>query len=132
MFIALFFNYFLFVPIVKNDVIIELSQGTVLQTILDDLYDKKVINYKFPLKFWMYFTWNQNQLKIGEYKIHKNSSINDIKDIITSGRIYNKFITIPEGLTIKQIVELLNNNLEIAGKITTDIKEGSLFPQTYA
>ena len=131
-FIALFFNYFLFVPIVKNDVIIELSKGTVLQTILDDLYDKKVINYKFPLKFWMYFTWNQNQLKIGEYKIHKNSSINDIKDIITSGRIYNKFITIPEGLTVKQIVELLNNNLEIAGEITTDIKEGSLFPQTYA
>lgn len=132
LFLVLFFYYFLFIPVVKKDVEIELAKGVVLQTVIDDFYDKKIINSKFLFKFWMYFTWNQNSLKVGEYKILKNSSINDIKNIITSGRIYNKFVTIPEGLTVKQIKEILDNNLEISGKITIDIKEGSLLPQTYA
>ena len=132
LFLVLFFNYFLFIPVVKKDVEIELVKGVVLQTVIDDFYDKKIINSKFLFKFWMYFTWNQNRLKVGEYKILKNSSINDIKNIITSGRIYNKFVTIPEGLTVKQIKEILDNNLEISGKITIDIKEGTLLPQTYA
>ncbi len=128
----LFFTYFLYIPVVRQDVMIELPKGVVLQKVIDDLYNRKIITFKFPLKFWMYFTWNQNGLKIGEYKILKNSSVNDIKNVITSGRIYNKFITIPEGLTIKQIKEILNNNLEIEGKISIDIKEGTLLPQTYA
>ncbi len=80
----------------------------------------------------MYLSWNQNNLKIGEYEIPENATLNQIKNTITSGRMYNRFLTIPEGLTIKQIFEIINQYDDLSGKITVKVEDGELLPQTYA
>ena len=116
----------------KGKRVIELVPGDRLSLVADKLYDADVINSKFWFKVWMYLSWNQNDLKIGEYEIEKNASLNEIKNTITSGRMYNKFLTIPEGLTVKQIFEILNSYDDLGGKITVDVKDGELLPQTYA
>jgi UPF0755 protein len=116
----------------KQKVVVELFAGDRLSLVADKLYDKGVINSKFIFKLWMYLTWNQNNLKFGEYEIPSNATLSQIKDIITSGRMYNKYVTIPEGLTLKQIYEILNTYDDLSGKITEEVEEGALLPQTYA
>ena len=130
--ILFFFMYIYLFPMNKQKVVVELSAGDRLSLVADKLYDKGVINSKFIFKLWMYLTWNQNNLKFGEYEIPSNATLSQIKDIITSGRMYNKYVTIPEGLTLKQIYEILNTYDDLSGKITEEVEEGALLPQTYA
>ena len=128
-----FIGYVFFMPISKKEkVIFEIKQGDRLSIVADNLYNEKIINSKFLFKLWMYITWNQNKIKIGEYEILPSSTLNQIKSVITSGRMYNKFITIPEGLTVKQIFEIINSYDDLAGNITEKVDEGELLPQTYA
>ncbi|MGN0929701.1 MAG: endolytic transglycosylase MltG [Alphaproteobacteria bacterium] len=128
-----FLIYVFFIPVSKSEkTIIEINQGDRLSIVADKLYNDKVINSKFLFKLWMYLTWNQNKIKIGEYEVFPSSTLNQIKSVITSGRMYNKYITIPEGLTVKQIYEILDGRDDLEGKITEFAEEGSLLPQTYA
>ena len=103
----LFLAYVFLFPLNKSQKIVELSPGDRLSIVADRLYNDGIINSTFLFKVWMTLTWNQTNLKIGEYSIPAGASLNDVKNIITSGRMYNKFLTIPEGLTVKQIFEIL-------------------------
>ncbi|MBD5398073.1 endolytic transglycosylase MltG [bacterium] len=133
LFAICFFIYVFFIPVSKDEkTIIEINQGDRLSVVADKLYNKKIINSKFLFKLWMYLTWNQNKIKIGEYEILPSSTLNQIKSVVTSGRMYNKYITIPEGLTVKQIYEILDSRDDLVGKITEVTEEGFLLPQTYA
>lgn len=128
----LFLAYVFLFPLNKSQKIVELSPGDRLSIVADRLYNDGIINSTFLFKVWMTLTWNQTNLKIGEYSIPAGASLNDIKNIITSGRMYNKFLTIPEGLTVKQIFEILNSYDDLDGKITVSVTDGELLPQTYA
>lgn len=131
--IFLIFIFYIFLyPMNKERKIIELVKGDRLSIVADKLYDSNIINSKFLFKVWMYLSWQQNNIKTGEYEILQNATLNDIKNTITSGRMYNKFLTIPEGLTVKQIFEILNSHDDLNEKITVKVEDGELLPQTYA
>ena len=132
LFFSVFIFYVFFYPMNKKKTVIELVKGDRLTMVADRLYNAKIINSKFFFKLWMYLSWNQNNLKVGEYEIAENASLNDIKNTVTSGRMYNKFLTIPEGLTVRQIFEILNQYDDLSGKITVKVADGELLPQTYA
>ena len=130
---VIFFSYIFFVPVSGKDrIVIDIVEGDRLSIVVDKLYQNNVIKSKFLFKVWMYLTWNQNKIKLGEYEILPNSTTNQIKNVITSGRMYNKYITIPEGLTIKQIFEIFDSKEDLMGEISIPVKEGELLPQTYA
>ena len=131
-FFCTFIFYIFFYPMNKEKIVIELVPGDRLSIVADRLYSSKIINSKFLFKVWMYLSWNQNNLKTGEYEITQNATLNQIKNTITSGRMYNRFLTIPEGLTVKQINEILNSHEDLLGKITVSVEDGELLPQTYA
>jgi len=52
-------------------------------------------------------------------------------DMIAHGRVIIHKITVAEGLTVQQIVQLLNNEKSLDGDVTGAIAEGSLLPETY-
>ena len=131
-FFCTFIFYIFLYPMNREKIVIELVQGDRLSIVADRLYSSKIINSKFWFKVWMYLSWNQNNLKIGEYEIPENATLNQIKNTITSGRMYNRFLTIPEGLTVKQIFEIINQYDDLSGKITIKVEDGELLPQTYA
>ena len=131
-FLVAFLLWGVLYPVNKEEKIFEISKGDVLPVVIDRLKDENIIPNKFLFKLWMYLSWSQNNLKIGEYKIPAGASLNDVKNAITSGRMYNRFVTIPEGLTVKQIEEVLNSIEDLSGKITVHAKDGELLPQTYA
>lgn len=73
-----------------------------------------------------------NKLKAGEYKFPARSSILDIILIMQRGDYVKRFITIPEGLMTSQIIELVEKNEYLSGRINpVAYQEGSLLPDTY-
>jgi UPF0755 protein len=72
-------------------------------------------------------------LKAGEYKFAAHISIADAIRLLQSGKTHQRKLTIPEGLTSYEIVELVNAAEAMDG--TLDISrlpaEGTLLPETY-
>lgn len=72
-----------------------------------------------------------HKLQAGEYLFKARVSPKEILDIISSGKVVEHSITVPEGLTSEQIVERLRNNELLTGEIAQAPKEGSILPDTY-
>ena len=72
-----------------------------------------------------------HKLKAGEYLFKARVSPQEILDVISSGKVVEHSITIPEGLTSEQIVERLRENDLLTGEIAQIPKEGSILPDTY-
>lgn len=71
-------------------------------------------------------------LKAGQYEIKKNASMADVLDTLVKGQSVLSKLTIPEGLTSKQIVERIRGQADLVGDITEIPPEGSLLPDTYS
>ncbi|MBD8553063.1 endolytic transglycosylase MltG [Rhizobium sp. CFBP 8762] len=71
-------------------------------------------------------------LKPGEYAIRAGMSMNDIMELLRSGKSIQYSITLPEGLTVKQIFRRLSEDTVLDGALPTTLPaEGSLRPDTY-
>jgi UPF0755 protein len=70
-------------------------------------------------------------LKAGEYAIPSASSMQDIADLLVSGRVVEHKITAAEGLTSQMIAGVVNADRELAGPPLQAPEEGTLLPETY-
>lgn len=110
---------------------------------LDKIIDKNDIIFKIYMK-----TKNGGRnIKAGVYSINGKYSINELIEIFESGRGRMVKVTIPEGYSIKEIIELLEKKGEINGEkfyqalkeyeerfpypIPNGNFEGYLYPETY-
>jgi UPF0755 protein len=73
----------------------------------------------------------QNKLKAGEYEIRRAASMRDVLDTLVEGRAVLHKVSIPEGLTSKQVVDRLNAHEMLKGEIAEIPEEGTLLPDTY-
>lgn len=72
------------------------------------------------------------KFKAGEYEIPAGISMNALMDLLLEGKTFKRAITVPEGLSSWQIVNLLNSAGELKGdKITKVPSEGVLLPDTW-
>jgi UPF0755 protein len=72
-----------------------------------------------------------DDLKAGEYRVPAGVSMSEALALITSGRSIQYPITVPEGLTSWEVVELLRAEQVLSGEIAEVPPEGSLAPDTY-
>lgn len=70
-------------------------------------------------------------LKAGEYEIPPAASMEEVLDIIVSGKAIQYKVTVAEGLTSWEIVEVLKANDLLTGEVEEIPTEGSLAPDTY-
>ena len=63
-----------------------------------------------PFKIYLKLRNSGRDIKAGEYQFEGNYSLEEIMDILESGKGKMVKITIPEGYSIKQIVEVLEKN----------------------
>lgn len=113
-----------------------IPQGTSLIGIIQRLESQNVIDAGrydgLIFRSVVRFKKLQNRLQAGEYMIQPRMSMADIVDLFISGKVLLKKITIPEGLTSFEIVQILNNHAEFEGNsIAVLPDEGSLMPETY-
>jgi UPF0755 protein len=115
----------------KEQKIVIIDQGISVSNIASKLAKEKVISH--PKLFWLTIELSnaKNRLKAGEYAFTAGITPLQIIDMLVSGRTVVHRLTIPEGLTTKQIIDILDAEPALFGEITDNIAEGELLPNTY-
>lgn len=116
---------------VKEPMLIEIPSGSGLRAIAAQLETGGVINNEFIFIFGTTILGAQADMKAGEYEILPAASASDIMQMIRDGRIYGRRITVREGLTSFEIINLVNKLDDLEGTVSNTPPEGSLLPETY-
>jgi UPF0755 protein len=74
---------------------------------------------------------SRSALKRGEYKFKAGASLRQVEAELVSGKVELHSVTIPEGKTSDQVVQLLRDNDDLVGDIKEPPREGSILPETY-
>lgn len=70
-------------------------------------------------------------LQSGEYLLPAHATIKEIIKILQDGDVIVHKLTLPEGITKKEILDKIDNDPMLVGTITKDFKEGELLADTY-
>lgn len=129
------------------EVFVDIPRGANSSTIASLLANAGVIRFRAP--FVLYVRWSNlaRRMKAGEYRFASRATPVEIAARIAAGDVYYVSVTIPEGLTAQETIELLARNgvgnLDEMGHalgrtdwiqdLDPDARdlEGFLFPDTY-
>lgn len=112
----------------KNLVI---ARGAGLSGIATQLEAEQVIANRYVFMIAARLSGANRSLKAGEYAFAPGISASDVVDKLARGDVVVWSVTIPEGLTSWQVVQLLKKQDGLEGDIAAIPSEGSLLPQTY-
>jgi len=116
----------------EADKIVNIPARLSLIEIADLLRREGVMNEGNPVFVGSVFALKaRGELKFGEYLFVKHASVRDVLETMVEGKVVQHPITIAEGLTSEQIVQILLDSDVLGGNINTIPREGSLLPGTY-
>jgi len=131
----------------EEETFIYIPPGAGASVITGLLKEQGILHTKLPFRFWLRRHGLDRSLKAGEYRFSGRATPIDVAQKLTSGDIYFRSITIPEGLTAMETVELLARNgfgnrkkleeMLLRTDLIQDLNpsaqnlEGYLFPETY-
>lgn len=115
----------------SHKVIFTVKPGQGAYAIATALEDNHVLRSRFSFLLVAALRGEIHKMQAGDYEFKVQSSLKEILDKITQGKIKKYIITFPEGLTVQQIVAKLRDEVGLSGEVTTLPEEGSLFPSTY-
>jgi UPF0755 protein len=143
------FAYYLSNPAEKggDEQIFFVREGATLNVVADELELKGIIRGKRLFLLWARLMGYSRSIKAGEYRLSSTMPPLKILETLSKGIVITHPVTIPEGFTIKQIGELLEEKglvkneefLAITGDpdvakrygISGQSLEGYLYPDTY-
>ena len=131
----------------EEEIFIYVPPGANAAKVAGMLKEQGVLHTKLPFRLWLRRHGLDRSLKAGEYRFSGRTTPIEIAERLSRGDIYFRSITVPEGLTAMETVELLarggfgdREKLEALILRTDLIKdlnpsaknlEGYLFPETY-
>jgi UPF0755 protein len=95
------------------------------------LSQKGAIANRFAFIIMAFLRNVRKKLKAGKYQIRRQSPQREILDILIAGGVIIHKLSIPEGLTIAVVQEILNRHPCLQGQKIQDLQEGSILPGTY-
>jgi UPF0755 protein len=142
--------YHLFVAIPAGAVYpaeVRVAQGDSLAVVTRKLREQKIISNGFLFSLWARLSGGEKKIHQGLYRFETGAPPREILDRLVMGKGVFQSVTIPEGLTVKEIAALLES-MQITGKeaflaetadpsllTTLGLQEkgleGYLFPSTY-
>lgn len=118
--------------IVTEETSVIITKGCGSACVARQLVDAQIINKPWLFKLAARFFGADKKLKAGEYLFNQPISMYDVIKKISDGDVVYHKITLAEGLTTKQIIDLINNEPMLSGDISIDIAEGEILPETYS
>ncbi len=115
----------------SNDVFVVVGFGDGHTTIRQHLKRAGVITELFHYDLAKFLAGDSYLPKAGEYLIPARASLGVTLALIHQGKSYQRRLTIVEGMTVAQIVGLLNDLSTLTGEVKSTPDEGSLLPETY-
>ena len=124
------FMYFMPGPLVQAKTVL-IERGTGVRGIADQLVKDGVLAQPWIFVVGTLATGRNDELKAGEYQIPANISAAELTNLLASGNVVVHKITVIDGMTVKEVVEILNAEASLAGEISDLPPEGTLLPETY-
>ena len=112
-------------------VTVVLSRGGGLPAIADRLTRAGVLRHRLVFVLGVRLDGQARRLQAGEYRIPPGATPRRIMEILVSGATVARRLTVAEGLTVAQVVALINRADGLEGDIKDAPPEGSLLPETY-
>ena len=97
-----------------------------------DLQDSGIIKSAVLFRIASKFYGIDKTLKAGEYEFSPKESLFEIMQQIGNGEVIYRKITLAEGLTTKQMLDIINNDEMLSGNISIAVAEGEMLPETYS
>ena len=134
-------------PLLATPARIFISPGSTLQQTAQMLVAEGILTSVQPFRFWAQFTGKDRSIQSGEYILETRLTPRRLLETLTRGQVIHHLVTIPEGLTLKQIAKRLEDQgfgpqaqfLSLGTSpqflATWDLREygleGYLYPDTY-
>ncbi|MGI8391380.1 endolytic transglycosylase MltG [Brucella anthropi] len=107
------------------------KRGAGIAEVSNSLENRDIVSDARIFRYGMRTLGHENDLKAGEYAIPAGASMRDVMNILISGKSIMYPLTIPEGLTVKQIFDRISADPTLVGDMPKDMPpEGSLFTDT--
>ncbi len=117
-------------PLVDETVVV-IPAGSSVRAIAERLEAAGVIDNALLFRLGARFERAHQALRAGEYAFPPAVSASDVVAILRAGRTVARPVTVPEGLTVKQVAAVLAATPGLNGEIESLPPEGSLLPETY-
>lgn len=112
-------------------VVIEKGQG--VRGVAGLLEEKGAIQHRYLFLLSVVLSGNGSRLQAGEYEILPHASARNIAVQMAQGRVYQRKLTIAEGLSVFEVMEIVKHAQGLTGDMPfLPPPEGSLLPETYA
>ena len=132
---ALSYQYFrsaFFKPLMyEAPVVFDLKKGSSAQSVSAQLARLGFAKHPLIVEVLMRLKGYDKKLKAGEYLLEEKMSLDDILQKLTSGKVMMHQLTLPEGLTVRQMIEIIEKNEFLTGNVTASVREGEMLPETY-
>ncbi|MCE3231442.1 MAG: aminodeoxychorismate lyase [Alphaproteobacteria bacterium] len=115
----------------SQNVTVVIERGSTLSTMAHVLMAEGAIKHPWGFVVGVLFSGNRGNLKAGEYLIPPYARPLDIVRIFVSGKVLVHQVTIPEGLTVAQVVDIVKGLPHLSGEVIHIPPEGTLLPETY-
>lgn len=107
------------------------KKGDSLPKIAQVLQDSGLVENKYLFIVYAKINKLYPRIKAGEYLVENGSSLVNLAEKLTSGKVYLHKVTFPEGLTSKEAVDILQKTEFLASQKIEIPPEGSILPETY-
>lgn len=114
-----------------DETIVVLPSGSGVAAIGARLKDAGVIRSTDTFRAAVSLSGADRRIRAGEYRIPSRTSLSGVVDMLVSGRVVRHFVTIPEGWSSAQAVDILMREEVLTGEVAETPAEGSLWPETY-
>jgi UPF0755 protein len=108
-----------------------IPRGAGPSTMAKVLEEQGVISHPRLFRIALMVDPTPKPIKAGEYEVPAHTSMAALVELLQSGKVVQRRLTIPEGTTTAEILELLRKTDALSGNVTVDVKEGDLLPETY-
>jgi UPF0755 protein len=107
-------------------------EGAGISQIADGMERREIISNARIFKIVTNFLGDDQKSRHGEYAIKAGASMAEIMEILKSGKSIQYSVTMPEGLTVKQMFRRLADEPNLEGDLPAELPpEGALRPDTY-
>lgn len=117
---------------ISEDTLFLVNKGDSLNKIAQSLQDKELVNDKYIFILFSKINRIYPQIKAGEYLFNGEFSVKQTAEKLSSGKVYLRKVTFPEGLTSTEIAKILHKENFLSKDEFAAPDEGSILPETYA
>lgn len=114
-----------------ENTIVTLPSGAGVGAIAANLKAAGVIRSTDMFKAAATLTGADRKLRAGEYEVPSGASLRSVLVLLVEGRVVRHYVTLPEGWSSAQAVDILNRHPLLTGTVETTPEEGTLWPETY-